>query len=291
MLVKVQCDQCEKKFYKLEYDIKRTKNNFCSKRCCGDYNNKKVEVTCVNCKKVFSKRLNQIEKTGNNFCSKSCAATYNNKVFPKRKKEMKNNCIICNEVVYGYRKKYCDKCLKLKPIKKYFKNELSKQNICLNCGNTTSNKIFCSQKCRKEYTAKKKVKNCLSCGKKIYNVNHKDKKFCDMHCFNDYRYKRYIVLWMDGKKSGLVGGYMTSKYIRRYLREIRDNVCEECGWSKPNAITGIVPLDVHHIDGDYKNMKLENLKLLCKNCHSITSFYGSLNKGRGRPYRQNWSKK
>lgn len=46
-----------------------------------------------------------------------------------------------------------------------------------------------------------------------------------------------------------------------------------------------IPLDIHHIDGDFKNDKKENLKLLCKNCHAQTETYGSKNNGNGRPYK------
>lgn len=38
----------------------------------------KKEVECKNCSKMFCKRCCDIKKTKNNFCSKSCAATYNN---------------------------------------------------------------------------------------------------------------------------------------------------------------------------------------------------------------------
>ena len=36
-----------------------------------------------------------------------------------------------------------------------------------------------------------------------------------------------------------------------------------------------IPLEIHHIDGDCTNNKMENLQLLCPNCHSLTSNFGS----------------
>ena len=39
---------------------------------------------------------------------------------------------------------------------------------------------------------------------------------------------------------------------------------------------------MHHIDGDCTNNKMENLQLLCPNCHSLTSNFGSLNKNSKR---------
>lgn len=61
--------------------------------------------------------------------------------------------------------------------------------------------------------------------------------------------------------------------LRRALREsgVKDK-CHDCGiteWQgKP------IVLEVEHIDGNWRNNLLENLTLLCPNCHSQTSTYG-----------------
>lgn len=61
-----------------------------------------------------------------------------------------------------------------------------------------------------------------------------------------------------------------------YLIEIRGRQCECCKntlWlNKP------INLQVHHIDGDKTNNKLENLQLLCLNCHSYTNNFGTKNR-------------
>ena len=36
-----------------------------------------------------------------------------------------------------------------------------------------------------------------------------------------------------------------------------------------------IPLEMHYIDGDCTNNKMENLQLLCPNCHSLASNFGS----------------
>lgn len=54
-------------------------------------------------------------------------------------------------------------------------------------------------------------------------------------------------------------------------RGIKEHKCEECGiteWKDKPA-----PIDLHHIDGNNKNNKLENLKILCPNCHTQTDTY------------------
>lgn len=48
--------------------------------------------------------------------------------------------------------------------------------------------------------------------------------------------------------------------------------------------TGKSPLHVDHIDGDWRNNRPENLRVLCPNHHASTSNYGALNRGKGRPY-------
>ncbi len=73
--------------------------------------------------------------------------------------------------------------------------------------------------------------------------------------------------------------------IKRYLRNKFSNKCCLCGWSEINTQTGLVPLVADHIDGKWQNNREENLRLLCPNCDSLTSTFGNLNRGNGRPNR------
>jgi 5-methylcytosine-specific restriction endonuclease McrA len=59
--------------------------------------------------------------------------------------------------------------------------------------------------------------------------------------------------------------------IKRTLRECVGSVCIECNiteWKGKSIV-----LELHHIDGDSKNNKVNNLQLLCPNCHSQTLNY------------------
>ena len=51
--------------------------------------------------------------------------------------------------------------------------------------------------------------------------------------------------------------------------------CEKCGntewFGKP------IPLELHHINGDNNDNSLENLQMLCPNCHAFTYNYGGKN--------------
>lgn len=44
--------------------------------------------------------------------------------------------------------------------------------------------------------------------------------------------------------------------------------CEICGWAEM-AKDGRIPLELDHINGDSHDNRLENLRVLCPNCHSL----------------------
>ena len=120
---------------------------------------------------------------------------------------------------------------------------------------------------------------CLHCGKKL---ERKSKKFCSQSCQNEYNYESKIRDWKNGDFDGLKGNSQLSKYIRTYMLRKTNNSCELCGWNKINPFTKTCPLEIHHIDGNYKNNQEENLQVLCPNCHSLTDHYKGANRGNGR---------
>jgi hypothetical protein len=79
--------------------------------------------------------------------------------------------------------------------------------------------------------------------------------------------------------------------IKKYLINTFGNKCMDCGWCEVNKKTGKVPIQLEHIDGNSENNNLNNLKLLCPNCHSLTPTYGSLNNGNGRNERKKYRDK
>jgi hypothetical protein len=56
---------------------------------------------------------------------------------------------------------------------------------------------------------------------------------------------------------------------------LKDNRCEECGIREWKDLP--LSMALHHRNGDGTDNRLENLQLLCPNCHAQTSNYGGRN--------------
>lgn len=78
----------------------------------------------------------------------------------------------------------------------------------------------------------------------------------------------------------VVGGRTTRKHLKRRLLQegLKQNQCEICGltdWlGKP------LTMQLHHVNGDGSDNRLENIQFLCANCHSQTDTYGAKNRPR-----------
>ena len=150
---------------------------------------------------------------------------------------------------------------------------------------------------------KAKFHKCLFCGKEFIHYPSSTGKFCSLKCFFDY-YKKIkderdeilIEKWLKGEIDGTIKKHFTYKpFVRKYLFRKYNNKCQKCGQGEVNKATGLVPLQIHHIDGDALNNKEENLELLCPNCHALTDNFGSRNKnateGRSEHYGRAFKKR
>lgn len=68
--------------------------------------------------------------------------------------------------------------------------------------------------------------------------------------------------------------YQTYKLKLRLINEgyIKD-ACSICGWNQKPDGREYTPCELDHINGNPTDHRLENLRLLCPNCHSLTPTY------------------
>jgi Zn finger protein HypA/HybF involved in hydrogenase expression len=64
--------------------------------------------------------------------------------------------------------------------------------------------------------------------------------------------------------------YKTTNSLKKRLfdEKIKTKECEECGINEWNGKS--ITLELDHINGDNTDNRIENLKILCPNCHSQT---------------------
>lgn len=88
--------------------------------------------------------------------------------------------------------------------------------------------------------------------------------------------------WNKGKTYGPkrpLSEYLSNKYtVKSYsLRErlLRENIfphqCMHCKLTE--WIDSPIPLELHHINGTHDDNSIDNLQLLCPNCHTLTDNY------------------
>jgi predicted transcriptional regulator len=182
---------------------------------------------------------------------------------------------------------------------KYFEEKENKPCVCcgifFECAKSEGRK-FCSQSCSASFNNQKRyegkliklnlkyndnldiLKGCQYC-KKEFKIckrsTKKIRKFCSNKCQRDFEANlRYEILES--------GGLVSHKVAKSYLIKKYGDKCMQCGWNEKNVVTGRCPIDLEHIDGNSENNNLDNLKLLCPNCHSLTETYKALNVGKGR---------
>lgn len=72
--------------------------------------------------------------------------------------------------------------------------------------------------------------------------------------------------------------YYSSYHLnKRLLKEgLKEHKCERCGRTEWEGQP--IPLELHHINGDNTDNRLENLQMLCPNCHALTDNFRAKNK-------------
>jgi endogenous inhibitor of DNA gyrase (YacG/DUF329 family) len=143
----------------------------------------------------------------------------------------------------GLRQKFCSrKC----------RYEFGHVGNCIICDTQfkaeTSHTKYCSQRCKEKsrIAIRGQELNCMVCGTK-FKVRAKfySGKFCSKRCAGLHRTLEY-----PGKLN-----YRIQAFFHHGL------VCSRCGTTEEAVLV------VHHKDGNCANIALDNLEVLCANCH------------------------
>ena len=75
------------------------------------------------------------------------------------------------------------------------------------------------------------------------------------------------------------GGDTQSYKLKKRLFEanLKQPRCELCGWAEQSE-DGRIPVELDHINGIHNDNRIENLRILCPNCHSLQSTHRGRNK-------------
>jgi len=175
-------------------------------------------------------------------------------------------------------------------IRKIFKESRSKSDVCRKLGVPINgygihlvNDLICELTIdikHFDYGYKKRLKYqrvkipCPVCGKEFIccKGSKREKKTCSYGCSNSF--------FRSGRRNGC---YKKEAGITTYRKRAIlafGKKCENCSYDEHPEL-----LQVHHIDSDRTNHKLENLIVLCPTCHwSLTIKVATLSKDRKLKY-------
>ena len=209
-----------------------------------------IKLNCVNCDKEFEKYVGEYNsqiKSGrtNFFCCLSCSVSFQMKCKSLKEKEK-----------YDDNPKHCKCCNGIIPYE------------------YRHSKSFCNQSCAATFNNKKRknqtVKCCKHCGKSDIKST-----YCSQLC----KSKESHTKTMNEIESGRYP-FKRNKPYKEYLISKHGHKCQICSFTDWGGKPILLILD--HIDGNSDNFNLENLRIICSNCDTLTSTYKGKNKGRGR---------
>jgi len=131
--------------------------------------------------------------------------------------------------------------------------------------NKNKGRVFCSMacygiSCRKEAP-------CVICGKPI--LSGLNRKTCSRSCANKHRAGIQYKIHSPRDK------VKNQRSLKIRLLNLRGKNCERCGYGKLEI------LQVHHKNKNREDSELENLELICPNCHAEEHYLKNswINKG------------
>lgn len=169
------------------------------------------------------------------------------------------------------------------------------ESICTGCSTAIPiGRKYCSRSCSARVNNSLSPKrgpvikiNCMNCGAPPSKQTTKNTKFCSKSCEIEYKSKNKSDQHSSSiNKNNIKLTYSMKKYIKNVHYK---STCCSCGLSE--WLGQKISLEIDHIDGDANNNFINNLRVLCPNCHSQTPTYKGKNRGKGRAWRSMYYKK
>ena len=117
-------------------------------------------------------------------------------------------------------------------------------------------RVFCSIDCYGLHSRKEHP--CVICGNPI--LSSQNKKTCSRNCANK---NRTGIKYGIGRPRDKV---KSSRILKLRLMKERGKSCERCNYNKYEI------LQIHHKNRNKMDNKIENLEIICPNCHSEEHF-------------------
>ena len=132
--------------------------------------------------------------------------------------------------------------------------------------------LYCSKECAQKHRLIKIQCKCAFCEAELIRTPSEIKKsktgnvFCNKSCAASFNNSHFRTGENNPNWKG--GTYKSSNYARLAFRSY-EHICTNCGFDQEAALV------VHHIDYNRNNDELDNLMILCSNCHYLVH-YGNL---------------
>jgi len=202
----------------------------------------KCMSNCLQCNNYIHKQDNKAEKYKKKFCNSACAAVFNNK------KRTKVDLVLTEQ----------DHLLQ-----SLIKNNTPGTIIAKELGIS-----YDSFKSRfPEYKVSQKKTTCTGSEKRFDYYTRLEQKALYK------KEKIFNSIERIGRCQEMYSKQNQKKWLKKYLIEKYGECCSQCKWAGKNPVTGNIMIEIDHIDGNNNNNIIENVRLLCPNCHSLTPTY------------------